>query len=207
MKDIWPHLSLVSTWTGGNCGLFWDRARAFLPESTQVSDLGYLSSEFRGTIPVQPLEGLNALNIQENFFEFVEKDDWENENPRLLGADEIEEGKDYYIITTTRAGLYRYFINDIVRVTGRFENTPSLIFLQKGKGVTNITGEKLYENQVIDAVKNVEETLGFTLPFYMGRYRRMSASWRREARGPPPTARRLVPRDDPRSAPSGHPSP
>ena len=167
LKDIWPHLRLVSTWTGGNCGLFWEQARAFLPESTQVSDLGYLSSEFRGTIPVHPREDVNALNIQENFFEFVDKDDWENDDPGLLCADELEEGKDYYIIATTRAGLYRYFINDLVRVTGRFENTPSLAFLQKGKGATNITGEKLYENQVIEAVKKVEETLGFTLPFYV----------------------------------------
>ena len=134
LKDIWPHLRLVSTWTGGNCGLFWEQARAFLPESTQVSDLGYLSSEFRGTIPVHPREDVNALNIQENFFEFVDKDDWENDDPGLLCADELEEGKDYYIIATTRAGLYRYFINDLVRVTGRFENTPSLAFLQKGKG-------------------------------------------------------------------------
>ena len=46
-------------------------------------------------------------------------------------------------------------MNDIVRVTSRVNETPTLQFVQKGKGVTNITGEKLYEAQVLEAVMAV----------------------------------------------------
>jgi len=55
---------------------------------------------------------------------------------------------------TTAAGLFRYAMNDIVEMTGRFERTPLLRFVQKGKGVTSVTGEKLYESQAIAAVQD-----------------------------------------------------
>ena len=71
------------------------------------------------------------------------------------------------IVTTTDSGLYRYFMNDIVRATGRFHATPTIEFVQKGKGVTNITGEKLYESQAIAAVQRAEEKLGFVSRFFV----------------------------------------
>ena len=64
-------------------------------------------------------------------------------------------GRRYYVLFTTAAGLYRYFMNDLVEVTGFFHRTPLLRFVQKGKGVTSLTGEKLYEAQAIEAVQDV----------------------------------------------------
>ena len=68
---------------------------------------------------------------------------------------------------TTADGLYRYDMNDIVRVTGRVHQTPSLVFMQKGKGVTSITGEKLYETQVLDAVMAVFFDRGLQAVFFI----------------------------------------
>ena len=45
-------------------------------------------------------------------------------------------------------------MNDLLEVTGWFRRAPLLRFLQKGKGVTSLTGEKLYEAQAIDAVRD-----------------------------------------------------
>ncbi len=42
-------------------------------------------------------------------------------------------------------------MNDIVRVSGMVHETPALDFVQKGKGTTSITGEKLTESQALDA--------------------------------------------------------
>jgi hypothetical protein len=44
---------------------------------------------------------------------------------------------------------------------------PLLRFVQKGKGVTNISGEKLYEAQVIAAVAKVESAHGLASRFYV----------------------------------------
>jgi hypothetical protein len=46
-------------------------------------------------------------------------------------------------------------MNDIVRVVGKFHATPTLCFVQKGRGVTSITGEKVSEHQVLEAVTSV----------------------------------------------------
>ena len=58
-------------------------------------------------------------------------------------------------------------MNDIIRVTGRFGATPTIAFVQKGKGVTSITGEKLYESQAIEAVRQAELEVGSTSPFFL----------------------------------------
>jgi hypothetical protein len=44
-------------------------------------------------------------------------------------------------------------MNDLVQVTGMYRRTPLIRFVQKGKGVTSLTGEKLYEAQVVESVR------------------------------------------------------
>jgi hypothetical protein len=53
---------------------------------------------------------------------------------------------------TTSAGLYRYDINDLVRVVDVYRDTPVIQFVRKGGGVSSITGEKLTESQVTTAL-------------------------------------------------------
>ncbi len=165
--QLWPGLRLVTTWTGGSCRIALAALRGALPSSAHVAELGYLSSELRGTITVDLERNLSAPTIHENFFEFVERDDWDNGRKVCRTVEQLEPGKHYYVIVTTSAGLYRYFMNDIVTVTGAFNATPTIQFVQKGKGVTNITGEKVYESQVIQAVRAAEDELGLSSAFFL----------------------------------------
>jgi sterol desaturase/sphingolipid hydroxylase (fatty acid hydroxylase superfamily) len=165
--DLWPYLKLLTTWTGGSCGIALGKIRASLPGQTRIGELGYVSTEFRGSFPIN-LETNQCLpTFTENFFEFVPKEDWEKDRPTFLRLHQLTQGQDYYVFVTTPSGLYRYNMNDIVRVSGFFHNTPTIEFIQKGKGVTNLTGEKLYENQVIQAVKHAEQDLGILSHFYV----------------------------------------
>ena len=52
-------------------------------------------------------------------------------------------------------------------MTGFLHATPLLKFMQKGKGVTNITGEKLYESQVLQAVREAMAAMGRSARFVM----------------------------------------
>ena len=65
---------------------------------------------------------------------------------------ELEEAQDYHIIVTTAAGLLSYHMNDVMRASARIGKTPSLGFIRKGRGVTNIVGEKISEDQIHNAV-------------------------------------------------------
>ena len=165
--QLWPTLELVTTWTGGSCGIALNTLKKQLPPQAKVYELGYIASELRGTIPLNlsSAAGLPALN--QHFFEFVEKNAWDAGERRTQGLGTLEGGAEYYLIVTTAAGLYRYFMNDILRVEGRHGATPLLTFVQKGRGVTNITGEKLYEGQVSEAMRRCEAELGLNFPFYI----------------------------------------
>ncbi|WP_440054951.1 GH3 auxin-responsive promoter family protein [Pseudoalteromonas sp. T1lg65] len=161
----WPELKVVATWTGGNSNIFIERMRAWYGD-VAIKDLGYLASEIRGSIPLELNRGDGVLTIQDNFFEFIRVNDIDDPEAKTYLADELELGEQYYLFFTNKAGLYRYNINDIIQVTGFVGNTPTIVFVQKGKGITNITGEKIFEKQVITAVKAAEADAKLAVNFY-----------------------------------------
>jgi hypothetical protein len=165
--NVWPELKLLTTWTGGSCGIALEALREKLPTNTKIMELGYQSTEFRGSIALQAETNAGLPPLHHHFFEFVEQSRWDNDNPDFLMLDQLSQDITYYIFVTNASGLYRYFMNDLVQVGGFFNATPLLSFVQKGKGVTNLTGEKLYEAQVISAVQAISATLGLISSFYI----------------------------------------
>ena len=165
--DVWPDLRGVVTWTGGSCGIALGNLAPLLPEGVRIIEWGYSSSEFRGTLNVDIRRNACLPTFLNTVFEFVEREAWEADTGEFLGLDELEDGREYYVFVTTGDGLYRYDINDIVRVNGMVEATPTLAFVQKGKGVTNITGEKVTESQVLEAVTSVFAASGATPQFFI----------------------------------------
>lgn len=167
IKSVWPYLKMLNTWTHGSCGISLSSLREKMPSKLKNYELGYLSSECRGTFVIDPLKNIEVPNINDVIFEFCERGLWESGNKEMLTLnDPLKTDKEYYVIITTESGLYRYHMNDIVKVTGKFNEVPTFHFLQKGKGVTNITGEKLYESQVIAAMSNFKRKYDIQIKFY-----------------------------------------
>lgn len=164
---LWPNLKAVVTWTGGSGSIHIPKLKSMLSAETRIVEMGYLASEFRGSITVDVINNKCVPTFHENFFEFVEMDSWKSQKPKFLTLDQVETGKQYFVIATTQNGLFRYFINDIVEVTGRLNNTPCIRFVQKGKGVTNLTGEKLYESQVMATLETLKPELNADFDFFL----------------------------------------
>ncbi|MFP6742779.1 MAG: GH3 auxin-responsive promoter family protein [Alphaproteobacteria bacterium] len=165
--DIWPNLKGVVTWTGGSCEVPLRRLSSSLTANSMIIELGYVASEFRGTINIDVQRNICLPTLSDTFFEFAERQAWDDGKLEFLSLHELDVGRDYYVFVTTTDGLYRYDMNDIVRVAGRVNNTPTLTFVQKGKGVTNITGEKLYESQVVEAVLAALSTRRINADFFI----------------------------------------
>jgi hypothetical protein len=165
--DVWPGLRLLTTWTGGSCGVPLAALRATLPPATMVMELGYQATEVRGTVPLHAEAPGGLVPLDHHYFEFAEQGAWDNGRQQTETVESLQTGCRYYVIVTTPAGLYRYFMNDLVEVAGVHRATPLLRFVQKGKGVTNVTGEKLYEAQVIDAVRRAFDAKGWQPSFYV----------------------------------------
>jgi len=165
--NVWPDVKLLTTWTGGSCGIALGALRTRLPAGAQVMELGYQATEVRGTIPLEAETSGGLPPLHHTYFEFVERAAWDRERPDYLTLDQLERGAQYYVLVTSVAGLYRYFMNDLVEVTGFFQKTPLLRFLQKGKGVTSLTGEKLYEAQAVDTVQGELSRRGIAFTFFI----------------------------------------
>ncbi len=167
IADLWPGLRMIVTWLGGGCALAAEAVRAQLPAGARMVDAGYVASEVRGTIVVDVARGLALPLLEDVFFEFVPVEAWDAGERSTTLLHQLREGHDYHVIVTTAAGLLRYHMNDVVRATSRVGNTPTLAFLRKGRGVTNITGEKLTEDQVHLAMTATTAELGVASTFFV----------------------------------------
>jgi len=164
-KDYWPRDCIIGTWTGGSVGSYLRHFPRYFG-ATPIRDIGLLASEGRMTIPVSDGTPSGVLDITTHYFEFIPEEEGNQPQPRVLGAHEVEPGRTYYILPTTAAGLYRYHIHDLVRVTGFHNQTPLIEFLSKGAQFANITGEKLSEYHVTNAMASVLRDLDVTLTAY-----------------------------------------
>ncbi len=166
-SGLWPDLKALSCWREGSCRVVLPAVRKLLNPAVPLLELGYLSSEARGSLPVAPLEHREAPTLHQNYFEFIERSDWESGRPMIKTLAQLEIGRAYYVIITTPSGLYRYFMNDVITVDGRWKKTPTIKFVEKGAGVTSITGEKLYESQVIAAASAALAQAETTAAFFV----------------------------------------
>jgi hypothetical protein len=163
--EAWPHLRLLSCWKGGTMPLYLRR----LPEAygdIPVRDLGYMASEGRGATPLVNSGAAGVMNVTSHFFEFLPEEQRDDPDPEFLTADQLVSNREYYIYFTTSAGLYRYDINDVVRVVVYDRNTPVIQFVRKGQGMTNITGEKLTEAQVTGALVGAVDAGGYEIEHF-----------------------------------------
>ena len=175
--EIWPELRAVLCWTGGSCAAHLATLSSVLPDSIQIVELGYLASEVRGTINIDATQNTCLPSMLDTFFEFADRRDWEAGHVNMRGLHEIEQNREYYVFVTTMDGLFRYDMNDIVYVCGMTHATPTLTFVQKGQGTTNITGEKLCEAQVLAAVGEALKERALLARFFIALANRHSGNY------------------------------
>ena len=83
---------------------------------------------------------LYLLFPHKNYFEFVQEKYLDQKSPRFFHLDELKVGDRYCIYVTTYSGLYRYNLNDLIEVTGFYEQTPMIRFVQKINGFISMSG-------------------------------------------------------------------
>lgn len=154
LADCWPELRLIGCWTGGSAGVKLCSLERFYGD-VPVRDLGYMASEGRVTIPTEDYTASGLPSLNTGYYEFIPEEEEDADDPYVLSIGELEGGRRYSILLTTAGGLYRYRIDDIVEVTGFQGRTPLLSFVRKAGEMTNITGEKMHVNHLIEAIREV----------------------------------------------------
>lgn len=155
-------LILIANWKGGTLKRYLDLYPLYFP-GIPVRDIGLIASEGRMSIPTGDEGSFGVLDVASHFFEFIPCEENLRANPIVLLAHELEIGREYFIVLTTSSGLYRYNIYDVVRVTGFYNEAPVIEFRNKGSHFSSLTGEKLAEAQVVEAIGRVNAELSITL--------------------------------------------
>lgn len=115
------------------------------------------------------------------FYEFIPMEESEDESPRAITLSEVEIGKNYAMVITTNAGLWRYNIGDTVKFTSK---SPYRIKISgRTKHFINAFGEEVIIENAEAAITQACELTGgvisnFTAaPIYLEKNKRGGHEW------------------------------
>ncbi|RWW78360.1 hypothetical protein BHE74_00013430 [Ensete ventricosum] len=111
-----------------------------------LPDIGFF--EF---IPLEKPKGLQQLPKTASTVHYTESEP--------VGLTQVEVGKEYEIVITNFAGLYRYRLGDVVRVAGFHNSTPELQFICRRSLVLSINIDKNTEKDLQMVVQEAAKLL------------------------------------------------
>jgi hypothetical protein len=117
LLEVWPNLELY--FHGAvNFRPYREQFRKLIPSDDMYYLETYNASE--GFFGIQDLPNSEEMLLMLDYgiyYEFLPMERFGEENPETLGLDQVELNKNYAIIITTNAGLWRYMIGDTVKFT------------------------------------------------------------------------------------------
>ena len=156
--DVWPNIEGLLCWKGGSAPFYLQQLEDLYPGKAMM-DYGFLATEGGFSIPLSPDGAKGVVAVGGHVLEFAPED---GEGAVVL-ADALEIGRRYRVIITGSHGLYRYDINDVVECVGRYRNTAEIAFVHKGGNMLSVTGEKIAESHVVQAVSRASAEAGIEL--------------------------------------------
>jgi hypothetical protein len=187
--DLWPSLE-VYFHGGVNFDPYVDQYRKILPRDDFRYYEIYNASE--GFFAIQDRNNSNELLLMLDygiFYEFIPMDCYGTEQETVIPLSQVETGRNYAIVITTNAGLWRYKIGDTVRFTSI--NPYRLKVSGRTKHFINVFGEELIIENAEKALKNVAritnaEIVDYTVaPIFMKDREKGSHEWIIEFKKPP----------------------
>ncbi len=160
---VWPKFMWSYGMVGSTLKFYVQKLRRYIGDAP-IHNMGYAAAEGYMAMPVELDVNDYVLLPKSVFFEFIPVDDPDCERPLTVG--EVEEGKLYELVVTNFSGLYRYKIEDVVRITGFYNKAPRMEFLYRNNLAMNIANEKTTSDMVDWAAGKVQENLGVSFKGY-----------------------------------------
>ncbi len=151
--DIWPNLE-VYFHGGVNFSPYVNQYKSIISKKDFRYYEIYNASE--GFFAIQDRNGSNELLLMLDygiFYEFIPMDNYGTSQQKVIRLDEVEKHKNYAIVVTTNAGLWRYKIGDTIRFTSL--NPYRIKISGRTKHYINVFGEELIIENAEDALKSV----------------------------------------------------
>lgn len=149
--EIWPNLE-VYFHGGVNFSPYVNQYKNILPNDNFKYYEIYNASE--GFFALQDRNDSSELLLMLDygiFYEFIDMDTYYSNNQKIVRLAEVEVGKNYALVITTNAGLWRYKIGDTVRFTST--NPYRIKVTGRTKHHINVFGEELIIENAEDALE------------------------------------------------------
>ncbi len=189
ISNVWPNLEV-----------FFHGGVSFTPYRNQFQNL-ISSSKMNYVETYNASEGFFGIQDTTNgndmllmldygiFYEFIPLEHIHNEHPKVLTLEQVQLNKNYAIVISTNAGLWRYIIGDTVYFTSL---SPYRIKISgRTKTFINAFGEELIEDNAVKALsvaceKTNAEIVDFTAaPIYLEDGKNACHQWLIEFAKPP----------------------
>ncbi len=189
LLEIWPSLE-VYFHGGVNFDPYRDQYQKLLPRSDFRYYEIYNASE--GFFAIQDHNDSKELLLMLDygiFYEFIPMDTYGTVSEKVIPLSDVEVGKNYAIIITTNAGLWRYKIGDTVRFTS--VNPYRVKVSGRTKHHINVFGEELIIENAEAALRKAtqlteSEILDYTAgPIFMEGKSKGAHEWVIEFKTPP----------------------
>lgn len=154
---IWKKCSWMYGMGTGALSHYASRLRRYIGEDMPIHYLGYAATEALMAVPIELNSFEYVLLPQNGFYEFMPLDAPEGTRP--LTISELEIGKEYEMILTNLSGFYRYRIEDVVKVTGYYHQSPKVTFCYRLNQIANISGEKINQLAFDEIVGNFSDEM------------------------------------------------
>lgn len=117
LLEVWPNLEFY--FHGAvNFNPYREQFKKLIPRDDMYYMETYNASEGFFGIQDQPNSEEMLLMLDYGiFYEFLPMEDIHSESPKTLGLDQVELNKNYALIISTNAGLWRYMIGDTIKFT------------------------------------------------------------------------------------------
>lgn len=139
--EVWPNLE-VYFHGGVSFDPYLEQYKKILPKNDFLYYETYNASE--GFFAIQDRNNSKELLLMLDygiFYEFIPMNTYETTEEKIIPLSEVELGKNYAIVITTNAGLWRYKIGDTIRFTSI--NPYKIKVTGRTKHHINVFGEEL----------------------------------------------------------------
>ncbi|KAF8061520.1 GH3 auxin-responsive promoter [Lyophyllum atratum] len=167
VKRLWPELQRVLGNASGPFSRLIRQVRHYTGPSVSFQSVGLTCSETWLAQIYDPQRDLNLYKMSsDDLFEYLDVPATESA-AHLKQAWETETGKDYELVLTTRDGLWRYRLGDVVEIAGYdpMDGQPIIRYSRRRNMMMRASAEFVTEKELVDAVHSLSDILGNVAEF------------------------------------------
>ncbi|XP_071479317.1 uncharacterized protein [Diadema antillarum] len=151
IRRVWPHIQYINAIdSAGLREVLLDSYAKDIP----IFAPGYGATEGIMGINLWPTSGKDEFVLLPGLtvYEFIPENNMNDDDPQTILIDELDIGGVYELIITQSFGIYRFRCGDVIKVTRFHQNTPVIEFMYRSGQMLNVTGEKVDQRMVHQAM-------------------------------------------------------